>query len=112
MLVVDDAKEELEMWVGTSPRGHELARRANEAEARALARKRFLARVHFVLYCVNAGQLTLAFVVGGFGWFALLGPLIAAFGPRYARIGELIVGRSVLAVVLVWLILARLMHWW
>ncbi|MFL5244670.1 MAG: hypothetical protein ACJ8FY_21420 [Gemmataceae bacterium] len=77
------------MYIGTSNRGQELAKRANEAEARTSARNRQLAWVLFALYCVYACELAGMIVAMGGGWWALLAPLLASFGPRYWKsIGE------------------------
>jgi predicted small integral membrane protein len=71
------------MCAGITKRGQELARRANKAEARVLDRNKFYARVLVWLYFVHSCEWAVLIFVSGGGWFAMLGPVIALFGPRY-----------------------------
>jgi hypothetical protein len=99
------------MWVGTTKRGEEFARHANEAEARSCAREKLLAKVLLILYLVYASELAIAIVAAGGGWYALSAPLLAACGPRYWKnSGQRVAfysGWVVLwAIIAVWLVVS------
>jgi hypothetical protein len=69
----------------------------------------FLVRVHVALYWLNTVEWAGLIVALGGRWLALLAPLLAAFGPRYCTIGQLVATRSFMALLLAFAVLSALL---